>query len=158
VQGYGDYNQLTSSGFDHTELFDDIKDSNKLPEEYDTVFQDSSIEIADTVHVQHLSVKRCLNSDSNLFRSGSHKIQQSASSLYSLRAGHKISTQQSASSLYSLRAGHKISTQQSLSSIKAGRKISAQQSASSLYSLKAIQNDVREIETDLTEVCYDCYM
>ena len=31
------------------------------------------------------------------------------------------------------------------------------QSALSLYSLKAIQNDVREIETDLTEVCYGCY-
>ena len=33
VQGYGDYEQLTSSGLDPTELFDDIeKDSTKPPD------------------------------------------------------------------------------------------------------------------------------
>ena len=38
VQAYGDRSQLNLSGLDHNELFNDIKDSNKLPE--DTVFQD----------------------------------------------------------------------------------------------------------------------
>ena len=37
VQGYSYYNQLTSSGLDHNELF---SDNSKLPE--DTVFQDET--------------------------------------------------------------------------------------------------------------------
>jgi len=102
VQGYGDYNQLTSSGLDHNELFNDIKDNSKLPE--DTVFQDET-ESGKATGKVYWSVRKhfssvysesdiCLNSDSN----------------------------------FSL------------------------QSASSLCSLNTIQNNVREIETDLAEV------
>ena len=108
VQCYGNYSQLTSSGLDHNELFNDIKDNSKLPEDAD--YQDSSMEAPRKMRRMSVS-KRCLSSA------------PSTSSL--LQSG--------------------------------GRKISVQ-SASSLFSLKAIQNDVREIdvrevETDLTEVC-----
>jgi len=80
VQGYGDYNQLTSSGLDYTELFNDIKDNSKLPQEYDAVFQDSSIEVTST---------------------GTGKVYWSARKIY----GHKVQSLSLAaipSSLYNL--------------------------------------------------------
>jgi len=98
VQGYGDYNQLTSSGLDHNELFNDIKDNSKLPE--DTVFQDE-IESRKV----YWSVRKHLN-----FVYSESDICFNSDSKFSL------------------------------------------QSASSLCSLNTIQNNVREIETDLTEV------
>jgi len=91
---------------DHTELFNDIKDNNKLSEEYDAVFQDSSMGVTGKVHVQRSLIKR----------------RRSSAPSDGLSGGRKMSIQ----------------------------------SASSLFSQNAIQNDVREIETDLTEVCYSC--
>ena len=46
VRGYGNYEELTSSGVDPTELFDDIKDSIKSP---DLVQSDIVIEECDDV-------------------------------------------------------------------------------------------------------------
>ncbi|XP_065913909.1 ATP-binding cassette sub-family C member 4-like isoform X2 [Dysidea avara] len=106
VQGYGDYSQLTSSGVDPTELFNDIKDSNKSPQ--NVVFQDDSTEPDKATDKLYVSVRKRFSSvcsDSDLYLSDDCKF-----------------------SLHS---------------------------ASSLCSLKPIQNDVREIETDLTESEYN---
>ena len=72
---------------DHDELFSDIKDNSKLPE--DVGYQDSSVEA--TRKMRRMSVsKRCLSaapSTSSLLQSGGRKISvQSASSLFSLKA------------------------------------------------------------------------
>ena len=85
VQAYGDCSQLTSSGLDHNELFNDIKDNSKPSE--DTVFQDETKSGKATGKVycsvrKHLSSvcsesNACLNSDSKFSL-------QSASSLCSL--------------------------------------------------------------------------
>ena len=67
VQGYGNYEELTSSGVDPTELFDDIENSAKSPElvssdfileEFDdeTNQQDTMIKSSD--HVQLLPVEK----------------------------------------------------------------------------------------------------
>ena len=60
VQGYGNYEELTSSGVDPTELFDDIEDSIKSPdlmeadivvEEYDDVADQQDIKNPDHTHL-----------------------------------------------------------------------------------------------------------
>ena len=62
VRGYGNYEELTSSGVDPTELFDDIEGNTKSPElvssdfileEFDdeTVQQDTMIKSPDHVHL-----------------------------------------------------------------------------------------------------------
>ena len=102
VQGYGDYSQLTSSGLDHNELFNDIMDYSKLPE--DTVFQDET-------ESRKVTGKVC-------WSVRKHLISVYSESNICCNSDSKFSLQ----------------------------------SASSLCSLNTIQNNVREIETDLAEV------
>ena len=69
VQGYGNYEELTSSGVDPTELFDDIEDCGKSPdlvqpdiviEECDDVVEeaDNQEDIKSPDHIQLLPIEK----------------------------------------------------------------------------------------------------
>ena len=73
VRGYGNYEELTSSGVDPTELFDDIEGSSKSPdlvqpdiviEECDNVEEDQQeIKTLDHVHLLPIEkARRCVRS------------------------------------------------------------------------------------------------